>query len=97
MDLLFTRYADPFTLMDGYIRTARLCDFLANLSIQKQEDEWWEYYLHKVWGQSYPEFRETLQMSQDLHDMSDNDIETTIQKSMNILGNFNPTKEEGEV
>jgi len=29
--------------------------------------------------------------------MSDSDIETTVKKSMNILGNFIPTQEEGEI
>lgn len=97
MDLLFKRYADPFSLMDGYIRTGRLCDFINALAKQKQEDERWEFFLHKVWDKSYPDFCESLQVSQDLQAMSDDDIETTIQKSMNILGNFNPEKEEGEL
>jgi hypothetical protein len=38
-----------------------------------------------------------LQTSQDLQELSEDDIETTIKKSMNILGNFNPKQEEGEV
>lgn len=98
MDLLFKRYASPFSLMDGYIRTGRLCDFINALAKQKQEDERWEFFLHKVWDNiSYSEFCESLQVSQDLQTMSDNDIETTVQKSMNILGNFNPETEEGEL
>jgi hypothetical protein len=34
---------------------------------------------------------------QDQKEMSEDDIETTVKKSMNILGNFNPEKEEGEM
>lgn len=98
MDLLFKRYASPFPLMDGYIRTSRLCEFIHTFIEQKKEDDKWEYFLHKVWGNtSYAEFCETLQTTQELQELSNEDIETTIQKSMNILGNFNPEQEEGEV
>lgn len=98
MDLLFKRYADPFSLMDGYIQTSRLCEFIYVFIEQKQEDDKWEYFIHKVWdGKSYSEFCESLQTSQGLQEMSDEDIETTIKKSMDILGNFNPEQEEGEV
>ena len=97
MDLLFKRYASPFSLMDGYIQTSRMCEFIRAFIEQKTEDDKWEYFLHKVCDKSYPEFCANLQTSQDLQEMSDDDIETTIKKSMNILGNFNPEQEEGEV
>lgn len=96
MDLLFKRYADPFSLLTGYIQTCRMCEFIHALLEQKVEDDRWEFFLHKVWDKSYPEFCESLRTSQDLQRMSDDDIETTIKKSMNILGNFNPEQEEGE-
>ena len=98
MDLLFTRYADPFSLVNGYIRTSRFCEFIHGVCQQKAEDDKWEFYLHKVWdGRSYPEFCEALHTSQAVQQMSNADIETTIKKSMNILGNFHPPQEEGEV
>lgn len=97
MDLLFKRYADPFSLLNGYIQTSRMCDFIDAFIEQKTEDDRWEFFIHRVWDKSYAEFCETLQTSQEMQEMSDDDIETTIQKSMNILGNFNPDKEEGEV
>ena len=97
MDLLFKRYADPFSLMTGYIQTSRMCEFIHAFIEQKTEDDRWEYFIHKVWDKSYSEFCATLQTSQDLQEMSDDDIEATVKKSMNILGNFNPEQEEGEV
>lgn len=83
--------------MNGYIQTARLCEFIHAFIEQKQEDDRWEFYIHKVWDKSYSEFCDSLHTSQDMQEMSVDDIETTIQKSMDILGNFNPDKEEGEV
>lgn len=97
MDLLFKRYASPFSLMDGYIQTSRLCEFIFAVVKQKEEDDRWEYYLHKVWNMSYSDFCRESQTSQDLRRMSEEDIETTLKKSIDILGNFNPEKEEGEV
>ena len=97
MDLLFKRYADPFSLLDGYIQTSRFCEFIQAFSEQKAEDDKWEYFLHKVWDMTYSEFLVAMQTTQGLHEMSEHDIETTIKKSMNILGNFNPEQEEGEV
>ena len=97
MDLLFKRYADPFSLLTGYIQTSRFCEFINTFCGQKIEDDRWEYFLHKVWDKSYTEFCEFLQVSQDLQEMSEDDIEATVKKSMNILGNFNPEKEEGEM
>ena len=97
MDLLFTRYADPFSLLNGYIQTSRMCDFVDAFVEQKAEDDRWEFYLHKVWDKSYPEFCKQLQTTHGLQQMSAYDIETTVQKSIDILGNFNPKQEEGEI
>jgi hypothetical protein len=97
MDLLFKRYASPFSILDGYIQTSRLCDFIDVFCKRKIEDDRWEFFLHKVWDKSYPEFCEALQTAQDLHNMSEDNIKTTIEKSMNILENFTPEQGEGEI
>ena len=96
MDLLFKRYADPFSLVDGYIQTSRFCEFISAFVEQKQEDDKWEYFIHKVWDKSYTEFCDSLKNSQNLQNMSDEQIETAIKKSMDILNNFKPEQEEGE-
>jgi len=97
MDLLFKRYADPFSLLNGYIQTSRFCEFINAFCEQKTEDDRWEYFLHKVWDKSYSAFCESLRVTQDLQEMSDEDMEATVKKSMDILGNFNPYPEEGEM
>ena len=97
MDLLFKRYADPFSLLDGYIQTSRMCEFVHRFVEQQAEDNRWEFYLHKVWDKSFTEFCESMRASQEPQAMSDEDLEATIQMSMNILGNFNPEQGEGEI
>ncbi len=97
MDLLFKRYADPFSLLDAYIQTSRFMEFIVTFNDQIEEDIRWDVYLHKVWDKSYTEFCESLKVTQDQQSMSEWDMETTVKKSMDILGNFNPNTEEGEV
>lgn len=97
MDLLFKKYADPFTLLTGYIQTSRFCEFVASFVNQVNEDDRWEYFLHKVWDKSYSEFCDALLVTQEQQTMSEEDMEATVKKSMDILGNFNPYEEEGEM
>ena len=96
MDLLFKRYADPFSLLDGYIQTAQFCDFIRAFCEYKCEDDRWEFFLHKVWNMTYAQYLAELHTSQGAQSMSDEEIEATVKKSMAILGNFNPAQEEGE-
>ena len=97
MDQLFNRYADPFSLLTGYIQTSRFCEFIKVFSEQKAEDDRWEFFLHRVWNQTYSDFCESIKISQDLKQMSTNEMEATMKESMNILGNFNPDSEGGEM
>lgn len=95
MDLLFKRYADPFSLVTGYIQTSRFCEFIKVFFEEKAEDEKWEFYLHRVWNKSYQDYCDELKNSISNKTMSERDMEATIKKSMNILGNFSPPSEEG--
>lgn len=97
MDLLSKRYASPSFLLDGYISTGRFVFFLTGFIEQWHEDEQWEFFLHKVYDKSYDDFRAEVQQTQKLRSMTAIDIETTVQNSMSILGNFTPTTEGDEV
>lgn len=96
MDLLFQRYASPFSFMDGMIQSGRfyefVCEFLKTVNSEKEEQAEWEFYLHRVWEGSFAEFRESVKMNRDHQNMSQQTIETTVNESMNILKNFNPEK-----
>lgn len=98
MDLLFKRYADPFSLITGYIRTCRFQEFIRTFIEQKTEDDKWEFYLHRVWGKSYEQYCEELKNSHANKKMSEDDMEATVKESMNILGNFiPPASKEGDL
>jgi hypothetical protein len=96
MDLLFKRYASPFLFIDGMIRTGRFCSFVEEFceTIMKEKEEQtnWEYFLHKVWEGSFKDFKANIENNRELQNLSKTIIETTVQKSMNILNNFNPER-----
>lgn len=96
MDLLYHRYASPFSFIDGMIQTGRFCEFvesfLDTVHKEKEEETSWQYFLHKVFSGSYSDFREGLENDTNNQNMSERTIETTIKHSMNILKNFNPEK-----
>ena len=97
MDLLCKRYASPFIFLNGVLQTGRFCDFIDNFiaTIQEENEEkrLWEYFLLRVWEGSFEDFKARIKTNEKNMNMSVNEIETTVNYSMNILNNFNPENE----
>ena len=95
MDLLFVRYASPFILLDSFITTNSLNDFVNdffNFVIEERnEKSQWEFFLHKVYDKSWSEFSNDIEQSENQKPI---DLGATLIKSKNMLNNFTP---EGEV
>lgn len=98
MDLLYQRYASPFSFMNGMLQTGRFCEFVEQFAEtvvkEKETKTRWEYYLHKVWDEkmSFQAFEEQLETNKQNATMSKRTIETTVQDSMDILKHFNPNE-----
>ena len=92
MDLLFTRYASPFVLLDGLILTNSLNNFVDdffNFVIEeRKEKSEWEFFLHKVYDQSWSDFVKDIEQSENQEPV---DLGATLVKSKNMLSNFTPT------
>lgn len=92
MDLLFTRYASPFLLLDQLILTNSLSGYIDDLftiiSEEKQEQTMWEFFLHKVYDKTWKEFCEETKISNNTKDV---DLGETVLKSKTMLSNFTPT------
>lgn len=87
MDLLFSKYASPFLLLDQMISCGRFYEFVLefiNLENERQEYEFW---LHKVWDKSFNEFKESIEPKKEV---SAESLETTVNNSKSILSNFVP-------
>ena len=94
MDLLFKRYASPFLFMDGYISTCRFSEFIDEFAkivvTEKEETVNWEFYLHKVQEGTFKDFVDEIKINKDNQKMTEAEMESTVQDSLNILKNFNP-------
>lgn len=97
MDLLFKRYASPFLLLDEMILAGELFDFIIHMVEQMNEEQEWEFFLHKVFDKSFKEFKDALNTSHTTQvvEMSESELETTVNESRNILTSFTPETEGG--
>ena len=91
MDLLFSRYASPFVLLDSLILTNSLNNFIDDffdfVIEERKEKTEWEFFLHKVYDKSWGEFSDSIKQSDDHKPI---DLGATLMKSKNILNNFTP-------
>ena len=91
MDLLFTRYASPFVLLDSLILTNSLNNFIDEffdfIIEERKEKTEWEFFLHKVYDKSWGEFSNSIKQSSNQKQV---DLGATIINSKNILNNFTP-------
>ena len=59
-DLIYQRYANPFPLMDGMLRTHRLTEFVNQFvetyNEEQKDKALWDIWLHRVFDKSYNEF-----------------------------------------
>ena len=86
MDLLFQRYASPFLLLDGLLTTSSLTSFIMEMYEQVNEEKLWDFYLHKVFDQTWGEFLDDVKPKK----VEKIDVGETIIKSKQMLNNFTP-------
>ena len=87
MDLLFKRYASPFLLLDSLILTNSLNNFISDFIGFVNKDKEWEFFLHKIYDQTWDEFSDSIKQCDDHEPI---DLGATLIKSKNILNNFTP-------
>ncbi len=93
MDLLFSRYASPFLLLDSMLECGRFLEVVSEIYDMNNErvinDTLFDTWLHKDFENDYSEFRRLVKQPMETPSQ-DIDFETTINDSRNILKNFNP-------
>lgn len=96
MDRLYQRYADPFSFINGMIRSGRFHEFVRSFwnNTQKElnEEKSWEFYLHRVFEGSFDDFMKAQKTNAEHRNLSNHEIETTLAHTNKILNNFNPEK-----
>lgn len=92
MDLLFHRYASPLVLLDAYLASGRFAEFVNEVitltNEETENDTLWEFFLHKVFDQSWGEFMKSTKRIEPVQ--QEIDFETTIQDSAKMLEAFSP-------
>ena len=90
MDLLFSRYASPFLLLDTVIETSSLCSFIDNQYNQVEENKQWEFFLHKVFDKSWKDFLDEVSISNN--ETSNINLSDVIRKSRLSMAQFKPER-----
>lgn len=91
MDLLFSKYASPFLLIDTLIQTNSLSEYISDMyrftAEEKQEQSKWEFFLHKVYDESWNDFNDRMKSEEHAKTV---DVGAAISKSNDIMKNFIP-------
>ena len=90
MDLLFKRYASPFLLVDQMISVGQFADFVVQLVEQDSDYALWDFFLHKIDGKSFNDWKASLGMTTTEPEVTDEQIGETINSSFEILNSFEP-------
>ena len=85
MDLLFSKYASPFSFLDELISNGDFLEWVLSFIDFDNERTVWELWLHKEFEKSFGEFKDSI-----LKKPEEINLETTIKDSQNILNNFVP-------
>lgn len=94
MDLLYKRYANPFSFLSNFKNN--FSQTIVNIWNAEQDDKILEMYLHSFSDKSFNEYREELLKSSKIDKkeivINDEDKKEIIKKSTNILKNFSPSQ-----
>ena len=90
--MLFSEYASPFLLVDQFIGVRMFSEFVTEIITIRNDKELWQFFLNKVENQSFNEWKASLPGNEP----DDEEIETTITKSFNLLNTFNPESQRSE-
>lgn len=91
MDLLFKRYASPFLLLDTYISSGRMNEFIIEFMNIHNEETMWDVWIHKIFEQSFDDYKESVyEHARNAVKPTKRQLETTISNSQQILNSFVP-------
>lgn len=90
--MLFSRYADPISLVGGYIASGMMARGIDAFVDGYVEDQTRQVWLHKVFDKSYDEFKAGIKKEKGTKktSLTKEQAGATISNSMKILENFAP-------
>lgn len=94
MDLIFTRYSNPFDFLDVLIANGGLSQGVTEIWKFKNEDDEWQFFLHKVFDKTFDEFKGSIKANEP-QKLTPKELETTVNTSQKMLQGFNPNESGG--
>ena len=86
MDLLFSKYASPFLLLDGMLDTGRFTSFILDFIDIHNDEFLFKIWLHRIYDKSFDDFKNAATAKP----ITRADVGATIKESEEILNSFVP-------
>lgn len=97
MDLVYKRYSNPMELIDNMISLSNFSEFISELADNVSDEKLYDIWKSKVYDKSYTDFKNEMMAKwkknagiETSETMTDEEMETTINDSYEILNSFNP-------
>jgi hypothetical protein len=97
MDLVYKRYSNPMELIDNMISFSNFSKFISELADNVSDEKLYDIWKSKVYDKSFADFKNEMMAKwkkntgiETSETMTDEEMETTINDSYEILNNFNP-------
>ena len=95
MDLIFKRYSSPFFFINEMIKDGQLDRFVDKILDITNDEKIYDIWLHRVYGQSFNEFRDSLNVRRNVNDEKDYtrqkvDVSEVVAQSMDVLNVIKP-------
>lgn len=97
MDLVYKRYSNPMELIDNMISLSNFSEFISELADNVSEEKLYDIWKSKVYDKSFADFKNEMMAKwkkntgiETSETMTDEEMETTINDSYEILNSFNP-------
>ena len=80
-------------ILDYYLMYGRLEEFVRNVLEADVEDMTWDYYLHKVYDQSYEDFKRQMKEKSKTKEEKEHEAEEALRNNYDIFNVFNEQSE----
>lgn len=97
MDLVYKRYSNPMELIDNTISFSNFSEFISELADNVSDEKLYDIWKSKVYDKSFADFKNEMMAKwkkntgiETSETMTDEEMETTINDSYEILNSFNP-------
>ena len=97
MELVYKRHSNPMELIDNMISLSHFSEFISELADNVSDEKLYGIWKSKVYDKSFADFKNEMMAKwkkntgiETSETMTDEEMETTINDSYEILNSFNP-------